>query len=116
MKNADLRKFESLVVGERFVGKNNPNDWLIKVGNRDAVFMKDVIPYAGDEPVYTKRGQAVDFLREAREVLNAAKVTLTQVGTVLERFVGGDVIEEKPAEVVAEEKPKVAKTAEKKAE
>lgn len=99
MKNADLKKFSDLVVGERFAREDRPNEWMIKVGIREAVFIKDVIPFASSEPVYAKRGQAIDFLKEARTVILGAQSALGQVNSVLERYIGGEeIIPEKAVE------------------
>lgn len=93
MKNADLREFKDLLLGERFAEQETPDDWMIKVGRQEVVPVKGVVAFSKGRQVWVKRGPAQEFLADIKETLSGAIDALGSVNVVLDRVIGKGIVE-----------------------
>lgn len=88
MKNADLREFKDLLLGERFAEQVAPDDWMIKVGKQEVVPVKSAVAFSGGRQVWVKRGPAQEFLVDIKGTLSGAIDVLNSAKAVLDRVIG----------------------------
>jgi hypothetical protein len=114
VKNADLRDFKDLLLGERFSEQETPDDWMIKVGRQEVVPVKGVVGFSKGRQVWVKRGPAQEFLADIKKTLDDAVDAMNGAKVVLDRVIGKGVVDQSgvlqetgvgAAEVVVDKNP-----------